>query len=292
MSSSASRIDAFSKDKERFDVFLRNTDQKQVQLQATLTGLHRFSPRLWRTIVAPNQAFRMLAVGAGNGGIEIPLIKAFIKARGTKDRITLFCEDVSSIMENQFWRHAETTNLQDIIGDYQVIPFEDAAYSPPKADFVISSHVWYYITGWKGTSREKNTLVKFYSAIAKDGIGLITLYSEQSERYVLLKRLHDYTGKGEPELPGERVAAELHNLNIKCQTEIAEAHTKISSCFADGVFAPTYEGKALLSFVLRTDWDDIPGPAKEAVGKKMAEIVLQNEKAEMVFRDLYIWIFR
>ncbi len=286
-----SKTGSFNKNKERFAVFLRNTDQKKVQVEATLTGLRQNAPKLWERFLLPNQDIRILSVGAGNGGFEIPLVKTLLDMHGSKKGFKLSCEDISPTMKREFIKNAEKAELLDVLDEYKIAPFDDDSYVPPTANFVLSSHVWYYIKNWSGIEPSKNTLTKFHSAISKEGIGLIILHSEKSDRYTLLKHSHDITGNEEPERHGEQVIAELRSQNIKNHSETTVAHTNVSSCFLNGSFAPSDEGKLLLSFILRTDWKEIPVSTQKAVGMKLEEIVQKNGKYEMAFRDLCIWIF-
>ncbi|QQG37771.1 MAG: hypothetical protein HYS26_04070 [Candidatus Kaiserbacteria bacterium] len=286
----AVRTGAFNAARERFAVFLRNTDQKEVQLDATLSGIQRMAPAAWSKLRNSEQLFRIYVMGAGNGGLELPLLKSFIAERGTKDNISISCEDVSQTMASEFNTNAITAGLSDIVSDYQVIPFEDPSHDPPLSDFSMSSHVWYYIQDWRNTPKETNTLQKFANSLDTNGVGLITIYSSTSDRYELLAELHKHTAQPAPELPGEEIVAELAKLNIENQSEIVNAHTDVSSCFQDGAFSPNRDGKLLLSFILRTDWERLPEAAQRGIGERLAEIVRRNGRAEMVFRDLYIWL--
>ena len=139
--------------------------------------------------------------------------------------------------------------------------------------------------------REFNSLTKFQSTIDHGGVGLITLYSHQSDRYELLAHLHTLGQQTITELPGEEIVDELETLSIRNETSIVDAHTNVATCFQNGAFDPTDEGKLLLSFILRTDWDGLSENLRQNVGEKLSEIVEKNGKPEMIFRDLYVWIF-
>ncbi|MDO8522150.1 MAG: hypothetical protein Q7S08_02580 [bacterium] len=285
------RTAAFDVRKERFSAFLRNTDQKEIQLQATLHGLQQRAPTTWRKAIDPNQEFRAYFVGAGNGGLEIPFAKAIMDSRGTKNGLSIFCEDVSAPMKEEFLRNAEAAGLTETVKEYAVVPFENPTYAPRRADFSASSHVWYYVQNWKNVPRESNSLAKFQSTIQDGGVGLITLYSRQSDRYEILAYLHSLGKQSTPELPGEEIIDELQVLNIRSETNIVDAHTNVSACFQSGEFNPTDEGKLLLSFILRTYWNVLSEDVKASVGRKLTEITERNGRLQMIFRDLYVWIF-
>ena len=143
------RTAAFDTRKERFATFLRNTDQKEVQLEATLHGLQQRAPNAWTKATDPTQEFRAYFVGAGNGGLEIPFAKSVIESRGTKNGFSIFCEDVSAPMKEEFLRNAEAAGLTETVKEYEIVPFENPAYAPRSADFSVCSHVWYYVQNWK-----------------------------------------------------------------------------------------------------------------------------------------------
>ncbi len=289
--------DAFTAHAEWFGAFLRHTDQKLVTKKAILEGIQTNFPKLWGKIATPEQPLNLLYVGVGNGGLEIPLTKEFIKAHSTADNINVFCEDPSEEMMKGFNQKANDEGLSDNIKAYDLNPFESEEYKPPeeKADLAIASHVWYYVNGWRDVPKDENSLTKFANTIAQDGVGLIALQSQTSDNFAIRSvqspRIHNTN-----ELAGEEVVAELDKLGIEHKQVIIESHTDVSQCFQDGVFNPTDEGKLLLSFILRADWDKLTGNSekdnetREMVAKKLTEIVETNQKLEMVFRDSYIWI--
>lgn len=291
--------DAFTSHADWFGAFLRHTDQKLITKNAVLGGIKEQYPKLWNKITQPKEPLNLLYLGVGNGGLEIPLTLEFIKAHGNgiSDNISVFCEDPSQEMKEQFSKKANDESLSDIIKDYSLDKFESEEYHLPneKADFVSASHVWYYVDSWRDVPKEKNSLTKFTDAIAEDGVGLIALQSATSDNFAIRStqspRIHQTN-----ELSGEEVVVELKKLGIKHDHVVIESHTDVSECFQNGVFDPTKEGKLLLSFILRADWDKLSGDkekddeTREMVAKKLTEIVDANEKPEMIFRDSYIWI--
>ncbi len=281
---------AFREQQERFAVFLKYSDQKDVQRTATLEGLRDKSPDVWRRVQDKDYAFTAYYMGVGNGGLEIPLTQDFIVSRGSKQGITLVCEDPSPQMQEGFYAAAQKVGIDDLVMEYAPTTFEDPAYQPPDADFSLSSHAWYYVPDWKDAPREQNTLVKFANTIhAKKGVGLITVYSNTSDRYHLRANfLKETPNQLEPS--GEEIVAELERLGIKHEAEVIEAHTDISSCFQNGSFNPTDEGKLLLSFLLRASWNNQPDNIKQQVANDLTRMLQQNGKPEMNFKDLYIWI--
>ena len=284
----AEAIPAFQDRKEWFAAFLKNTDQKETQKKGTLLVLQTVFPSLWERIQNPRYPFTSIFVGAGSGGMEIPLMKEIGKIRG-EPSFTVFCEDPSSEMRDLFFLNADS-EIQKQVAEYNLLPFEEETYQPPQADFVLASHVWYFIKNWKGVEKERNALVKFTSLFEeKKGGGLITLQSQTSDRYCLNAACAELLGK-KKELVAEEIALELERLGIDHQILQIESHLNVSSCFEAGRFNPNDEGKCLLSFLLFTSWEDLPSDVKERMKEEFLSKVKTNGKEELILRDLQICI--
>jgi hypothetical protein len=282
----AEKIPAFQDRKEWFLAFLRNTDQKEQQKKGTLEILQTLYPHVWERIQDRNYPFVSLFVGAGSGGVEIPLIEEFKKERGGD--FSVFCEDVSFQMKEEFFANAGP--IQKQIEEYSLLPFEDENYLPPQADFAIASHVWYFIKNWKGVENEKNSLVKFAALTGdREGGGLITLQSKKGDRYHFNSLCASLVGK-QKELVAEEVAAELDRLGIDYRIFEIESRVNVSSCFKEGKFDPKEEGKCLLSFLTFEYWDNLSSDVKERISQEFLSKIKIYGKEEIVFRDLQICI--
>ncbi len=285
----AEKIPAFQDKKEWFQAFLRNTDQKVEQKKGALAILQNLYPNLWERIQDPNYPFVSVFVGAGSGGMEIPLMEEFAKIREDADSFTVFCEDPSSEMRDEFFSNASDA-MKKQVAEYILLPFEDPAYLPPQADFALASHVWYFVKNWIGVDKEKNALVKFASLIQeKKGGGLITLQSNTGGRYLINSACASLIGKNK-ELVAEKIAEELDRLGIDYRIVPLESHLNVSSCFEKGRFNPNFEGKCLLSFLLFEWWDDLPSDVQERMKDEFLARIEANGKEELVMRDLQICI--
>jgi hypothetical protein len=277
----------FSSKQEWFNAFLRATDQKIVLKEAILTKLQGY-PTLWENIVNQKVPFSFLFVGAGNGGIEIPLMETLIEKRGTAQNFSVYCEDPSIEMKNGFYQAADDS-VATTIKEYSLLPFEDRAYEPPQADFVMASHVWYYVSMWRNVRRDDNSLNKFALAISPDGVGLITLHSKTSDRFALLQA-YAKTISAPVDVCGEDVCAALQSLDVAHQNSIIVSRTSLKNCYKKRRFDPNEEGKKLLSFLLRTSWDSLSPKQKRIVENKLEDLVSKNKKEELLFRDSLIWV--
>ncbi len=282
---------SFQEHNERFAAFLNNTNQKQVELDAVVQGMQTVVPEVWeRAVNLSESAFRLYFMGAGNGAIELPLTQQMVVARGNDD-LEVFCEDPSPQMSEEFFARAGDLALGELVKEYSVMPFQDPRYSPPKADFALSSHVWYYVDAWRGRSGPANSLVKFANVTQeRSGAGLVIVQSGTSDRHRLSTHYLSLIGSGEAELAGEELANTLQHEGVPVIPLICEAVTNVSSCFNDGIFMPNEEGKHLLSFLLRTDWAALDPEVQQKVANELCQITEENGSLEMRFRDLFVWL--
>jgi hypothetical protein len=281
-------LPAFDHHKEWFAAFLRNTTQKEMQKQATLSLLQFELPDVWQRIQDPQYRFVSVFVGAGSGGTEIPLIEELGKIRGSLNNFSTFCEDPAPEMKKEFFLNAKD---KIVIEEYSLKSFEDPSYSPPQADLVLASHIWYFIKRWKGVEKKDNTLVKFASLLTeRSGVGIITLQSQMSDRYTL--NAYGALLRGtDREVVAEEIVDELKRLGIHHRITMVESRLNVESCFQQEQFDPNNEGKCLLSFLIFTSWDELPFEAKEGVKEKFLSQVNNNGKKELILRDLQIAIY-
>ena len=279
--------EAFHDKSAWFNAFLEATDQKIVLRERILDALKE--KPLWEQIEDPNKDLSLLLVGVGNGGIELALLKDLENTRGSNIRFSAYCEDPSEQMKVEFYQNAKEAGVASTIKEYSLLNFEDPRYQPSSADFVLASHVWYYCKEWQKVPYEQNSLAKFYHLINPNGIGLIALQSCTSDRYAFLSGYSQFIGQT-LDVAGEDLAAEYDRLSIPYKIEIVEAHTSLKNCFQNGQFNPNLQGKHLLSFLLRTWWDDIPLEIQEKLIEHILLLVKTNKAEEFIFRDVFIWL--
>jgi hypothetical protein len=192
-------------------------------------------------------------------------------------------------MKDEFFA-AANGEIESQIVEYTLLPFEDPSYLPPQSDLALASHSWYFIDGWKGVKRERNTLAKFASLFSeRSGVGIMTLQSITGDRYKLNSECASMLGL-DKEVVAEEILAELQRLGIAHETQLIESRLNIANCFERGHFRPSEEGKSLLSFLLFTSWDDLPLDVQEKMKTKILNHVQENGREELVLRDFHIWI--
>jgi SAM-dependent methyltransferase len=274
----------FTTESESFTSFLRHTDQKSVTQRAIIYGLQNYFPSLWKRVKDPGYDLNILYVGVGNGGVEIPLTKQLSEARGgIEGSIRVYCEDPSVQMREQFYVAAQEAGISALVQEYRLERLED--YHPRSVDLAIMSHVMYYVEDWD------NAFLKLADSVReREGVVLVTLQSEKSDNFQIRTRFSPRVHPGTQEHYGEEITAALDRLGIRHLSYIVDAHTDVSECFQEGKLNPTVVGKHLLTFILRSPWDALRDEIKEGLAKCLSDIVENNHKQIMIFRDLYIWI--
>jgi SAM-dependent methyltransferase len=286
---------AFTQRSEWFNAFLASTTQKRVTDKAIVDGLATYAPGVQERLEDADADFDVLYVGAGNGGLELPLTEALLEIRGSRDRFGVYCVDPAVEMEAQFRQNLIAAGRvdPDVIKEYAVAPFEDISYKPPKADLSVASHVWYYIDGWEEADVRKNSLAKLAGALKPDGSGLITLQSNTGDLFNLRTGFEEARGSNISHISGEQIGARLKALGISLVEATIESQTSVINCFTEGRFAPNENGKRLLSFMLRADWDnenEVSKGVQDRIGCQLTDMVQANGAEHMRFIDNALWI--
>lgn len=284
----------FNSHAEWFQAFLRHTDQKSNTLKMAIHGIEQI-PSLSAKLKDKKYQFSALYVGVGNGKLEIPLTRWLTDARGNQQNISIYNEDPSHELKQQFLSGMERQGLGKVVVEYSMSKFEDPLYKPVSADLLIASHVGYYIPDWADEENAKpdNSLVKFTQAIKEGGLGLIVLQSEQSDNFAI-RSIWSPKIHGTSERTGEQTVKTLKKLEIDHKTEIIESITDVTPCFQNSTFNPTPEGELLLEFILRTNWKNLDPTTQQQVGEQLSRITEKNLTSDgrriMKFRDVCIWI--
>ena len=134
---------------------------------------------------------------------------------------------------------------------------------------------------------------KLASVVAKkDGVALLSIGSELSDSHTLRRALMPILhGLDEP--TAEEVIQEAERLRLSFWSEIRNSSLVVDSMFdRSGRLVPSSLGKALLSFLLRVDWEALPESRKQRVAEVIQDLVRQNGQRRLCFLDSYIWFGR
>ena len=125
-----SQQEVFQMHADVFGAFLRNTDQKPVQLAATLKGLRTEFPAVWSRVMSPDKEFHGVFIGAGNGVPERMLVKEMITARGSSSGINVYLMDTSQQLGLEYLMAVQgDEQLSGLTREYQIHSFESDNYS-------------------------------------------------------------------------------------------------------------------------------------------------------------------
>jgi len=272
---------------EWFLAFLNATQQKLVQVGHILETMSSSHLRTVERLRSGNG--RVSIYGGGTGISEIQAVAALSGGQLG----LLHYEDPSLEVAHMFRRNMLKHNL-DIPVDMSLLPLEHPDYSPPEeTDFSLAMHMLYYVQGWRSTDDLQNPLRKMYNSLSDDGTGLAIVQSAQSDNYIFrnefLPKVH---GTEVAALRGEEICDALHKMNIPHRSEVVDCFTSVDHCFSDSdAFDPNSEGKKLLSFLIRSEWDQVPPDLQQQIGEHMTERTnVVDGKRAMVFRDSYIWM--
>lgn len=286
-----SQQQAFTSHKDWFAALLRHCDSKTVAARKIPETLQLRYPEVWERITDSKTSARILAIGVGNGILEVPLIKGMVGERGVAEGLEVYCMDPSAELRQEFMQSVYNVSLARVIKDYALATFEAPSYTPPHdVDFALASHCWYYIPKGRGKTAEANPMVKFLNTVRAGGVAHIELQSNRSDNFTVRSKLTPLIHTGQTEKCGEDVEKELEELGIKYESEIADVRTDVREIFPSGSFAPSKEGELLLSFMLRADWNQQSLEIQEEMRNVLTEIVGKNAKPTMYFRERYIWI--
>ena len=285
----------FAEHPDWFNTFLDHFNGKRLGTKVTPEHLQEKFPALWSKITDPSQPVDILFIGAGNGIYEVPLITNFAHIRGESNGMSVYCMDPSQKLHEQFVQNAQSQGVAGTVKGYAETTFEDPSYHPPKADLAVASHCWYYVPDGEGTSPETNPLVKFAQAIKPGGAGLIALQSETSDNFKFRREFTPKVhGRSVTEKSGEDIERQLDTLGIVHEGVDVKAETDMTPIFPQGTFDPTEEGKKILSFMVREEWDKLTPELQGEIKARLTETVKRNveetDKNVMYFRERFIWM--
>lgn len=280
----------FTSHPEWFCAFLAGTDQKIVQAKVLSEMLEARYPDVWQRAINPDYSLDLLFLGVGNGISEISFLQHLNSIRGNLKNVNAYCEDPSQLMQRAFKNRAQQAEVDLAIKDFALLKIEDPQYTPPSADITICFQTWHYVHNWEGVDSDDNSLVKVArSNQAKNGVGVISIQSLQSDNYKIRRKFIPII-HGTEEITSEDITAELTRLGLTYMHEFKDAHLNIEDMFSGEDFEPNPKGADLLSFILRTDWNSLSESLKQQIASDIRQIVELRGERVLIFRDGYIFI--
>jgi len=235
----------FNKQREYFEEFLRKTDQKE--------NLNKFLIEN----CPPEKTKKILSIGAGSGEDVMGFLK-HLKSQGAD--FEFYYLDPSKLSFQEFKKKAEEFKLTEHISGVELNKFESFE-TEEKFDTIIASHVFYYIEDWE------RCLKKIVEMLNPDGKAFIMMQSKDSDNFNFRNKF----------LKNEHYAEELINLirglNLNYDSEKIISMLDVTDIISENN-KPSLSGKQLLSFLLRTNYDDL----EEDIKSKAIAYILENSK--------------
>jgi hypothetical protein len=281
----------FTSHDEWYRSFLANTSQKAVQKETLNRTLQNEYPDLWNKITDPQYPFSLLLIGAGTGESEIAFAADIKNTRATGlSKVSIYYEDVSSQMHERFRGTTKGFGINDSVIAHYLEAFEDDSFIPPAADLTLGFQMWYYVGDWQGVELENNSLLKLVSTVQeRKGLAMLSMQSRRGDLHAIrgprIPILH-----GHQDLVSEDVEKELERLGITFRAKQVDSVTDVNSFFQNGDFDPSLEGKNILSFMLRKDWNSLTMGQQRGVANDVLALTERNGGQHLVFRDRFILI--
>jgi SAM-dependent methyltransferase len=263
----------YNEQREYFLSFLARTTQKDKTIEHLLEHLPSSSPQTARAIEQGKQV-RFLDIGPGIGRISIPFIDRLGRTIDYTAR-----EPNIGVVVNFFLDYLyKDLPCQRLIID----PRESVDYGREEFDFVLASHMFYYLSDWN------KALQTVCDSLVPGGAACIIMGSEDSElvkfRREFFPVLHGTTPK-----TAEELEAVLEKTKFSYETQIIESHIDLAPEIGEhyrhireeGIYEPSLE--ALFSFILRTDFTNLAPEMQERVRKYL-------NRRHLNLTDKAIWL--
>lgn len=303
----------FDEHPEYSEAFYNASNQKEQSVKEVIEGIHRY-PTLIDKLRNHNRPFKVLLLGQGAGRLEIPVIHSLVEERGTETGVQIDCVEPSQRANKMFSNGLYEAGLSDIV----IKPYEKGfeEFEPEhEYDLALSSQSFQYIENWGPRSdnrqhKENNPIAKFRKIVGKEGVGIVLIQSAIGDVGDLrricnigLKYMNPDIDplKGTLERTAEDFGLDLFSLYLGSRfTNVDYQLNVFKHLFPDSVqhpdsaiFNPTQEGKNLLTFLIRTDWDKLPQETKDKLLDTVIfpNIFTTNFAADFIWgRDKCIWL--
>jgi hypothetical protein len=308
---------AFGADQGRWQTFLEFSNQKPAEAHYLFTQLRDNHPDIFNRLTGDGEVHITL-LGVGSGEVELDFLTKVIEKRATsaQSNVFLHCEDPSEQMKQVFSNNLQKGKRLTVFSqahiDFSPMKMEDPDYHIQPSDFVIVSHALYYVRGWKDTADEYNPLRKIMQAIEqRDGAAVIVVQGNTSNIWNIRDYYHILRKDHQTEVTGNDVTSVLEQLDVPFIDAIIGESDMNAGFFIHHdnqnspdifTFDPTVEGKRLLSFIFRTDWDSIPQDIQDKLGHIVVSHVQNNQNFLphqfqagrslywLKHNDAYIWV--
>ncbi len=239
------QVSIFNENRKYFEEFLRKTDQKENSNKFLIENCSAKDER------------KILSVGTGSGEDVMGFLK-HLKSQGTD--FEFYYLDPSKLSFKEFNKKAEKFNLIENVSGVEFNKFESFE-TEKKFDTIIASHVFYYIEDWE------RSLKKTFEMLNSGGKAFIMMQSKDSDNFKFRNTFL------EKEHYGEELINAIRGLNLNYDIEKIISTLDVTDTISENNKL-SLSGKQLLSFLLRTNYDNLEKDTKS----KIIDYIFENSK--------------
>jgi SAM-dependent methyltransferase len=271
----------YNRQREWFLSFLRNTTQKKETIEQIVNQLPLCAEEIYRT-VRRGHRIDLLDIGTGTGDAFTPLIGRIFPGvwqdyaihEPSLGMLALFLKNFDLSGGNFF-----ATSLYDNKGHESF-----TCQEPSKYEFVSASHVFYYVPDWE------HSLKAIHESLVPGGVAVISLNSEDGALYKFRKnffpKLEVKELNRDSPHSGEELIDTLNKIGISNAAQDVVSYTDVTD-YLNG----KEDGKKLISFFLRKDYDDIPESIQRQIFNYIRNnSVISGRRRFLEFRDKLVWV--
>lgn len=277
--------DLYNRGRGNFLSFLARTTQKQREIEHLLDNFGDYAPDVFTALRQGKQA-RFLDAGSGTGRVFIPFVSKLRDDLPYKSRdiIDYTVQEPNLGMAVLFYLNylVEDLSEQRLILD----PKDRFGYEKEEFEFILSSHVLYYISDWE------EAINQIYSSLVPGGTACIFMSSEQGNLFQLrnefFPRIHGTSPRS-----AEQLIKVIEKMDLPYQAYTLDSVLNISPKLSeevrhlreDGILSPSPE--SMLSFLLRTDFEKLP---QEMQARVISFLEQRSDEKYLGLRDKAIWL--
>lgn len=266
----------YNRDRRRFLSFLKRTNQKEVMAEYVANHLKCYASGVSGAL-RTGQQLVVWDVGAGAGDEYLPLLKRF--QEDSAQVYTLVHEPNMGVASRFFFNHlvagfdfgrlrSRADSMVDVARD-----------EPASKDFVLASHMFYYLEDWEGSLRA------IYDSLVPGGVACLALTSEQGNLYQVRKRFFPAL-KGAPPHSGEQLSHLLTRMKIPHKDELVTSTLRLEERVEED-YKVEFGMDALYSFFLRVDYNGLPEKERKEVDHFVRN---RAKKKGWALKDWVVWI--
>lgn len=258
------------------ETHLEHPEWYKVFLEKMKNKIGRFDPKLFSTLIikaATNQLegkkdIKVLAVGAGKGSREIPILKELIK-KGKN--ISFDYLDIQVKYFEEFVDKLNQEKMSEILSQSYIVDWKD--FRPKKPyDLVLALYCFY------GSKKHtKQNLYKIFNALKNNGIACT---AQTSKKCFINKLFYEVVGK--EIVTGELLASYLDELGVNYEIQQIESKNDLSFCVSINNKPISRTAEMFLSYIFNEDYRRFSTKKKQRINEVFIRMSEKGSKLIVV----------